>query len=539
MKIPWLIRIHHRMRTASFALMFLATSLHIAGRGYGLVAWSLLGLLFLVYPQLQFWRACRAANPLAAEMHNLVVDDALLGLYAGALGFPLWLSFSATIASLFNNAANKGWRGVAVGIPALLVGALLGAAAAGFPLAPDTDLPTTLFCILGLAGYLLAIGNIAYSRNRQLRLTREALRQRGSELLEANKTLAKNFQDIDELHEQLREQAIRDPLTGLYNRRYLDNTLERELAHCQREGKALSLIMIDVDHFKKYNDCYGHQAGDNCLRNVADALQACAKRASDLVARYGGEEFTLVLADTNCADAQRVAESVRLSIEALAMPHEQSDSGRVTVSVGVAVMTEHSYREVENLLRAADLALYRAKQSGRNQVQLAPETGQRPAAEEDDHLVELVWHRTYECGQALIDAEHKALFGDANRLLAAVLSARPADAVTPLIDTLMRDIVEHFRDEETIIAAAGFPGAAEHATIHRQLTDRAGELAGRFQAGTLDIGELFQFLARDVVALHMLGADREFIPFLDARHPTTAGAPARKQQRTEECAIAP
>ncbi len=539
MKIPWLIRIHHRMRTASFALMFLATSLHIAGRGYGLVAWSLLGLLFLVYPQLQFWRACRAANPLAAEMHNLVVDDALLGLYAGALGFPLWLSFSATIASLFNNAANKGWRGVAVGIPALLVGALLGAAAAGFPLAPDTDLPTTLFCILGLAGYLLAIGNIAYSRNRQLRLTREALRQRGSELLEANKTLAKNFQDIDELHQQLREQAIRDPLTGLYNRRYLDNTLERELAHCQREGKALSLIMIDVDHFKKYNDCYGHQAGDNCLRNVADALQACAKRASDLVARYGGEEFTLVLADTNCADAQRVAESVRLSIEALAMPHEQSDSGRVTVSVGVAVMTEHSYREVENLLRAADLALYRAKQSGRNQVQLAPETGQRPAAEEDDHLVELVWHRTYECGQALIDAEHKALFGDANRLLAAVLSARPADAVTPLIDTLMRDIVEHFRDEETIIAAAGFPGAAEHATIHRQLTDRAGELAGRFQAGTLDIGELFQFLARDVVALHMLGADREFIPFLDARHPTTAGAPARKQQRTEECAIAP
>ena len=323
------------------------------------------------------------------------------------------------------------------------------------------------------------------------------------------------------------------------NRRYLDNTLERELAHCQREGKALSLIMIDVDHFKKYNDCYGHQAGDNCLRNVADALQACAKRASDLVARYGGEEFTLVLADTNCADAQRVAESVRLSIEALAMPHEQSDSGRVTVSVGVAVMTEHSYREVENLLRAADLALYRAKQSGRNQVQLAPETGQRPAAEEDDHLVELVWHRTYECGQALIDAEHKALFGDANRLLAAVLSARPADAVTPLIDTLMRDIVEHFRDEETIIAAAGFPGAAEHATIHRQLTDRAGELAGRFQAGTLDIGELFQFLARDVVALHMLGADREFIPFLDARHPTTAGAPARKPQRTEECAIAP
>ena len=299
--------------------------------------------------------------------------------------------------------------------------------------------------------------------------------------------------------------------------------------------------MIDVDDFKKFNDRYGHQAGDNCLRSVADALQASAKRASDLIARYGGEEFTLVLADTQAADAQRVAETIRLSIEALAIPHEQSETGRVTVSLGVAAMTEDSYREVESLLRAADLALYRAKEDGRNQVQLAPETGQRPAAEEvnAENLVQLVWHRAYECGQALIDEEHQALFDKVNHLLAAILSARPADAVAPLIENLMRDIVEHFRAEETLITAAGFPGAAEHAAMHHELTDRAHELAGHFRAGDLGIGELFQFLARDLVALHILGADREYFPYFYARRPVITGGPASKSRHTEERATAP
>ena len=130
------------------------------------------------------------------------------------------------------------------------------------------------------------------------------------------------------------------------------------------------------------------------------------------------------------------------------------------------------------------------------------------------NLVKLSWHSAYECGIALIDDEHRGLFVDANNLLAAVLSGRPADQVGALIDALINDVVQHFQDEEALITAAGYPGAAEHAAIHRTLVGRAATLANHFYTGTLDIGELFQFLAHDLVALHLLGADREFFSYL-------------------------
>jgi hemerythrin-like metal-binding protein len=114
----------------------------------------------------------------------------------------------------------------------------------------------------------------------------------------------------------------------------------------------------------------------------------------------------------------------------------------------------------------------------------------------------------------VIDDQHRALFDDANKILAAILSGRPTDEVAALIDVLIGDVVRHFHDEEEIFTAAGFPGAAAHASIHRQLVDQAQVLVARFHAGALAIGELFQYLAHDVVARHMLGADREFFPYL-------------------------
>ncbi len=507
------------MRTASFAAVFVATSLHIYGKSYGLVAWASSAALFLVYPHVQYWRACRADDPLRVEMRNLLVDSVLLGAAVAALEFPLWITVCAMLGVFTNGAANKGWRGVGEAMVAALGGALAWIAAAGFKLSPYTDWPTTLFCIVGLIAYLLVLGNLGFTRNLQLRSTREELQLREKDLLTANETLLRNLQEIAGLQEQLREQANRDPLTGLYNRRFLDSTLERELARCRRDGHSLSLIMLDVDYFKKYNDRYGHQAGDECLRSVARTLQESAKRASDLAARYGGEEFSLVLADTDAAVAQRLAETVRQSIEALDMPHEQSRTGKVTISVGVATMTNAAYQDAESLFRAADEALYRAKQGGRNQVQVAPETPQRVGVGEGAaaDLVQLVWHAAYECGHTAIDDEHQALFGHTNQLLAAILSGRPTAEVAGLIDALIRAVGQHFRDEEAIIAAAGFPGAAEHAAIHRELLDRARNMAARFQAGPLGIGELFQFLAHDLVARHILGTDRKFFSYVQAR----------------------
>lgn len=168
--------------------------------------------------------------------------------------------------------------------------------------------------------------------------------------------------------------STRDELTGLANRRRMNEFLASEWARSKRSDQSLALTMIDIDQFKLYNDHYGHQAGDECLKRVAQAIQSSARRAGDLAARYGGEEFLLILPDTDAAAGQYLAEVVRKSVESLDLPHVHSPTGKVTISVGVAALTDGFYKDTESLLRAADEALYRAKHGGRNQVQVALES---------------------------------------------------------------------------------------------------------------------------------------------------------------------
>lgn len=160
-----------------------------------------------------------------------------------------------------------------------------------------------------------------------------------------------------------------DGLTQIANRRSLDATLSTEWQRALRKREPIGLVMIDVDHFKLFNDTYGHQAGDECLRGVAGAVKDFARRPGDLAARYGGEEFVLVLTNANPQQAQVVAERVRDKIVELAIPHQSSSHGSVTASFGVASLipgNHHGGPEV--LLLAADQALYRAKEGGRNRV---------------------------------------------------------------------------------------------------------------------------------------------------------------------------
>ncbi len=156
--------------------------------------------------------------------------------------------------------------------------------------------------------------------------------------------------------------SLTDTLTGLPNRRNFDNRLSVEWGRAIREGVALSMLMIDIDHFKRYNDTYGHQRGDIVLGVVAGAIQSHLKRAADLAARWGGEEFAVILPDTNAEGAQRVAEQIRRGIE--------SSPLGVTVSVGGATMIPAIENDADELLRQADAALYDAKESGRNRVEM-------------------------------------------------------------------------------------------------------------------------------------------------------------------------
>lgn len=366
-KVPWLVRMHYRMRTVAFAMMFGVIALHGGGDVNGPAFWGLMVLLFLAYPHAQYLRTRRLANPTAGELRNLRTDSVFLGMGVATIGFPVWITFAGLLGTLSNNTANKGWTGIAETLVAFPGGALLGCLLWGFRFQPETDWITTLCCVAGLTLYLTALGQVAFSRILRLRLTREALQVRERELMEVNDALHENLREIDELQEQLREQANRDPLTGLYNRRYLDSTLERELARCKRDGHPLALILIDIDHFKQVNDTYGHQAGDEVLLKLSTLL-ACMARAGDVACRYGGEEFLLLMPTMPLASAQERAEALRMAFGNLAVPFGDFHL-RATLSIGIAAYPGHGTSAGE-LIRNADTALYRAKHLGRNRVEV-------------------------------------------------------------------------------------------------------------------------------------------------------------------------
>jgi diguanylate cyclase (GGDEF)-like protein/PAS domain S-box-containing protein len=168
------------------------------------------------------------------------------------------------------------------------------------------------------------------------------------------------------LQETLRNQAIRDPLTSLFNRRYMEESLARELSRAVRIGLPLGIVMIDIDHFKNFNDTYGHAAGDILLRELGILLQT-GIRAEDIASRYGGEEFTLVLPETSLEDTRRRADQLRSEVKHLNLQHKRRQLETVTLSFGVAEFPEHG-ATVEALLRKADEALYQAKAEGRDKV---------------------------------------------------------------------------------------------------------------------------------------------------------------------------
>jgi len=204
---------------------------------------------------------------------------------------------------------------------------------------------------------ILALAGVRLIRQIELRIKTE------NELMLAHDTL-------ETLNQTLEKLATLDSLTGLANRRKFDAGLAEAFSRAIRDGSALALIMIDVDLFKKYNDIYGHPAGDECLRNISRTIQDLAQnRPGYLVARYGGEELSLLLPDTGLADAILMSEKIRMGIQQLAIEHTGSPTGTVTISAGVESWTpEHGMDRSSQLVEAADKALYAAKAAGRNRV---------------------------------------------------------------------------------------------------------------------------------------------------------------------------
>lgn len=177
--------------------------------------------------------------------------------------------------------------------------------------------------------------------------------------------------ELERSNLQLAAISNTDGLTGIPNRRQFDETLKSEWNRAQRNGQGLMLAILDVDFFKQYNDHYGHQAGDDALRQVALALQTHVRRSGDFVARYGGEEFAIISQSSSENHAVMTAEMVCQAIESLQLRHETSPFKNLTVSLGVALSIPDEQNTTTGLLKAADAALYHAKQRGRNRVEVA------------------------------------------------------------------------------------------------------------------------------------------------------------------------
>lgn len=215
-------------------------------------------------------------------------------------------------------------------------------------------------------------------RRRSAEALDQAMRAQGElvrTLQASEQTLEARVQErtaeLQDLNRRLEAISATDGLTGIANRRHFDVTLASEWARARRTGAPLALGLVDVDRFKAYNDHYGHQAGDDVLRRVAQSLRESFPRRGDLVARYGGEEFVFLVPGTDSAQAQRLAERAREAVERLGLVHTASELAQITVSVGVAACVVDAGTTPQTLIEAADRALYRAKSGGRNRVVLA------------------------------------------------------------------------------------------------------------------------------------------------------------------------
>lgn len=227
---------------------------------------------------------------------------------------------------------------------------------------------TMLVPIADAAGHITHVWGMSRDRTKYLNAYNElqAINARMDEIIQAK------TKELEIVNQKLSELSLTDALTGIANRRHMDKFLADEVRKLSRHNRSIAFILMDIDHFKRYNDRLGHLAGDEALRRVAGVLQASVTRSSDLIARYGGEEFAIILPDSSGKDAVQVACRVMEHLADAAIAHPDSPtSAHMTVSLGIAANNAASIDSLEDFLRRADDALYISKQAGRNRYTLA------------------------------------------------------------------------------------------------------------------------------------------------------------------------
>lgn len=297
-----------------------------------------------------------------------------------------------------------------------------------------------------------------------------------------------------------------DKLTGCYNRVFGTNIIEKEIKRADRYQRPLSLIMMDLDHFKQVNDKYGHPIGDVVLKTVANIAGGLVRKSDSLI-RLGGEEFLILLPETKVESAYQIAEKIRIALANYVHPLV----GKVTVSFGVGEKLDsevfrHWYERV-------DAALYRAKSSGRNKVVVSSD---------QDQLIfvskQLEWNSQFESGNKKLDAQHFNLLKICSNLVRLVLSGAKDEEIIQSLDLLLEDIRNHFTDEEQLLRDINYIKYEEHMQLHKELYLKVQSLKKAYEAGEIKPSALIDFVVSDVFRGHTLEEDTKFFPLLNTEN---------------------
>lgn len=320
-------------------------------------------------------------------------------------------------------------------------------------------------------------------------------------IVRMNNNISRHFllKQKNENEKKLYELATRDTLTGIYNRTYFIEDLKNKMSQAARNNSALSLILLDLDHFKNINDEYGHMNGDIVLKSVASMLEE-SLRKSDVVCRWGGEEFIVLLPDTEIEMAGAVAEKLRVSTASLKFEGMRG----VTASFGVTQVNDAD-TDV-SLFRRLDNSLYLAKLTGRNKV----------VSNEELYIVKsglpvnIEWGPFFKSGNAEIDQDHQNLISMANEIIVSCFNEVHSNKVEILFEALAKEIREHFEREEEILKTNGYKNYEEHKSIHNDLIEKTMFMKDKVKSGETTYLNVVKYLIQEVVVGHIIKSDFEF-----------------------------